>query len=160
VSAALERRVLAGLLFAAEVDEIEGVSETIRTLRPEMFERRSHRAIFEAIAAVADGGSRPCLVVVTRELDRRGTLKGIQGQVAGPDGDFTVAEGALFVTGLTNETFTGALLPHHVDTLRAIAARRETARLADALAAATRNERPLPEIRAIIKQLQQIEVPA
>lgn len=153
MSLSLERRVLGALIWAAHGVDSCGITEALNKLRPETFVRRSHRLILEAIAAVVAADRLPTIMAVTDELRRRGVLDDVRGQVASPDGDLTSAEGALFVTGLLNEVFADVLLPHHATELCRIAARRDTAQLAEALVEAVQSERPTPEVKSIVGRL-------
>jgi replicative DNA helicase len=149
----VERAVLGALLLAAEQGEWDRIEETLAHVRPEDFAHRAHRLVFQAVAAVHRSGRRPTLTATTAALRRRGLLDEVRGQVAGPDGLLTVAEGAVFLCGLVNEIFTVALLSRDAAAVRAAGRRRELARLAAALWDAVQRDRPTPELAGIVQRL-------
>jgi replicative DNA helicase len=154
--ASVERAVLGALLLAAELGESDRVEATLVDLRPGDFTRRAHRLVFHAFVALHHGGRRPTLTATTEALRRRGALDEVRGQVAGPDGALTVAEGALFLCGLANEVFTVTLLPRDAAAVRVAGRRREIGRLAEALWDAVQRERPAAELAGIIARLHEV----
>jgi replicative DNA helicase len=156
VDTSAERAVLGALLLAAELGESDRIEATLVALRPGDFARRAHRLVFQAITAVYHSGRRPTLAATTEALRRRGVLHEVRGQVAGPDGALTVAEGALFLCGLANEVFTVTLLPRDAAAVRAAGRRREIAYLAETLWDAVQRERPAAELAGIIARLHEV----